>query len=35
VKTFPANRDLKDMYIDTYRFMSIGAILPSPAMDRV
>jgi outer membrane protein assembly factor BamB len=30
----PVFGDFEDMYIDTYRFMSIGAILSSPAVDK-
>jgi outer membrane protein assembly factor BamB len=30
----PVFGDFEDMYIDTYRFISIGAILSSPAVDK-
>ena len=30
----PVFGDFEDMYIDLYRFMSIGAILSSPAVDK-
>ena len=26
--------DFEDMYVDTYRFISIGAIVSSPVVDR-
>jgi outer membrane protein assembly factor BamB len=30
----PVFGDFEDMYLDTYRFISIGAILSSPAVDK-
>ncbi len=30
----PVFGDFEDMYIDFYRFISIGAIMSSPAVDR-
>ena len=30
----PVFGDFEDMYIDMYRFISIGAILSSPAVDK-